>query len=978
MSTGNTITGADQPVGTPVTVRVSRVAAVRLSMGVALRWAGVGATAGAGLGCVLVGLSRVEHVALADMLRAGGWVGLIALPVVAGAVIGVAASALRWSSARRGAAELDGRLGLRDRLTSALELRERRASAVEHLAMLDAEAIAARVSARSAVPIRPGRAWLAAVPLVLVGVGLWEWLPSMALWTPEPQARRVTVLQPEAKQQAAKAVEDAVRAVEQYADTSAAKQLEALRRVEDELAKPRVDRDSVTSAARAVGEAGETMAKQAARTQQEQQRLLEAMAERARTSEGSPEARSAEMERLASALRRQDAAGAAEAAREASERFDQMAPAERAAAEEQLRELAAAMEEWDRKNAAGNNAASSSEKGSRSDSALPAAAESGKAEQPAPAEARDKSKGQAGEALDERKQHGSPPDAKLPSAKDPSPGGETLSSESAASTDKKAQGKSEERTSKDKLTLANQHAPRDAAGAPTDAAQRPRDPAKDAEGGENTTPERSQGSPTPREAEQRGAEQSRPSTPDDAKGTPQSQTGQRAQDKRSGTESSAGERKEQSSASPVKQEASGERSKQPGDSARPQDTTPVDGAEREAAPSSKQDPSKSPIPEKRGDESGPSQRENEKPPPSDSQPRSQPGSKPNPQQDPSGSAADASSQQQSQGEDAKNQGEPAQGAQEKQAQGEQQASQREDAQQRSADGTQRSGEDGAEKTPQESDANRSEGASQRQEGQPERPDPSAPTPPTDGKGRNEKRPQENGERGQEGEKENPRNAGGKTESPAQRIEKSEGSTPRQDEESGGENSPPSTLPPKEVLEKLAERLKNSEAAQRQAREMMQRGKGLEEQARKMLEQSSPEQRKVLEKLARELAQGRPGDGAPPPGTGDGGRGPLGPSLPVRDRTAVPSDAMQVPVDARHSDADGSQRVISDIMNDAPTPAGAPTSTAAMERAFQQAAAGAESGIENQSVPADRSDLVRRVFRRYQDRVKQAEQGGSPK
>ena len=143
------------------------------------------------MGCVLVGLSRVEHVAMADVQRVGGWVGLIALPVAAGAVIGAAVSALRWSSTKRGALALDEQLGLRDRLTSALELSERRASAVEQLAILDAEAIAGRVSARNAVRIRPGRAWLVAVPLALVGVGLWKWMPSIALWTPATPKRKI-------------------------------------------------------------------------------------------------------------------------------------------------------------------------------------------------------------------------------------------------------------------------------------------------------------------------------------------------------------------------------------------------------------------------------------------------------------------------------------------------------------------------------------------------------------------------------------------------------------------------------------------------------------------------------------------------------------------------------------------------------------------------------------------------------------------
>jgi hypothetical protein len=82
------------------------------------------------------------------------------------------------------------------------------------------------------------------------------------------------------------------------------------------------------------------------------------------------------------------------------------------------------------------------------------------------------------------------------------------------------------------------------------------------------------------------------------------------------------------------------------------------------------------------------------------------------------------------------------------------------------------------------------------------------------------------------------------------------------------------------------------------------------------------------------------------------------------------DATQiVPVDARHGTADGAQRVISDVLGDRTTPVGSPAAQGAVERAFQQAAAGAESGIENQTVPAERSELVRRVFQRYQQRVK---------
>jgi hypothetical protein len=117
------------------------------------------------------------------------------------------------------------------------------------------------------------------------------------------------------------------------------------------------------------------------------------------------------------------------------------------------------------------------------------------------------------------------------------------------------------------------------------------------------------------------------------------------------------------------------------------------------------------------------------------------------------------------------------------------------------------------------------------------------------------------------------------------------------------------------------------------------------------------------------------------GAGGGSQGATGPRIGSRsqvDDGATPSNPQAtVPVDARGGRAarEASQRTIGDLMPDPNARRAAPATARGGDAAqgFREAAAGAERSIENQSVPSQHADLVRRVFERYQKRVN-AKQG----
>jgi hypothetical protein len=148
--------------------------------------------------------------------------------------------------------------------------------------------------------------------------------------------------------------------------------------------------------------------------------------------------------------------------------------------------------------------------------------------------------------------------------------------------------------------------------------------------------------------------------------------------------------------------------------------------------------------------------------------------------------------------------------------------------------------------------------------------------------------------------------------------------------------------------------------QREASEKMR------EQARRLLEQASPEERRELERLAREMQ-----DRARQAGGDDAPRDPGAPA-PAGERPWQ-TEAF----DARGETPDGPrgpQHVIADWLGDeAERPAGA-APAASPGAPLREAAEGVERAIDRQAVPRTRSDLVRRVFERYRQR---AAEPGSP-
>ena len=168
--------------------------------------------------------------------------------------------------------------------------------------------------------------------------------------------------------------------------------------------------------------------------------------------------------------------------------------------------------------------------------------------------------------------------------------------------------------------------------------------------------------------------------------------------------------------------------------------------------------------------------------------------------------------------------------------------------------------------------------------------------------------------------------------------------------------------------------------------MAENSQQLRERAQKLLDQASPQQRKQLEDLARELAQNNPGNqdrpsaprdsidptSNPPDGTPSGSPGSQTRSPAVASRAVrQPSSPTQtVPVDARASAREGRQRTISEIISNDQTPREASATGTTLDEAMREAAEGAQAGIETRSVPNDRTELVRRVFQRYQQRAQQ--------
>ncbi|MBX3375654.1 MAG: hypothetical protein KF678_01470 [Phycisphaeraceae bacterium] len=199
--------------------------------------------------------------------------------------------------------------------------------------------------------------------------------------------------------------------------------------------------------------------------------------------------------------------------------------------------------------------------------------------------------------------------------------------------------------------------------------------------------------------------------------------------------------------------------------------------------------------------------------------------------------------------------------------------------------------------------------------------------------------------------------------PSRPVEPAGTGVPRGDASETGER-PPSMESLRRSLRELAE-------AQRRAQRGKQDSKRLEEMARRMLEESTPEQRRELERLAREMMNESPNGGR------GAGTGPAQNLSPVNG--PGPDSTRTEPVDARRKPLDRpgeGERVIADWYSNRPSSRGETGAAPVLAEELRRAAESAERASENQVIPPRYHDLIRRVFNRYAEQVPPPSPGGA--
>lgn len=183
---------------------------------------------------------------------------------------------------------------------------------------------------------------------------------------------------------------------------------------------------------------------------------------------------------------------------------------------------------------------------------------------------------------------------------------------------------------------------------------------------------------------------------------------------------------------------------------------------------------------------------------------------------------------------------------------------------------------------------------------------------------------------------------------------------------GGDASGPAptdaTTPDAKGLDRLEKELRRMAEEGRTIDRRLLESQSLREQAKRMLEQASPEQRERLEDLAQRLAGGE----------GSRRGGPVTPPTPRRELDQVPT----APVDARGAAPDAGGPTIAQWLGEGER--GVPQRERLAE-GVRRAAEGIEQSLEQQAVPARHGDFVRRVFERYVRRAQSpgAEGSSSP-
>lgn len=295
-------------------------------------WFTIGAIAAAGL-------------VTADKLGGSpvSWRWIAAGVMTAAAGVAVSMALVRRWSAVRAAGEVDRSLGLRNALSSAVELAEsgRGHDPFEAWTLSAAEAIAPTAPIERVVRVRLDWKW-AAWPVLAAGViAIGMYVPSWRAWSP-----RAPVTQA-ARDQAASQIRDVQKAMAstekgQPASEAPAAQLEALAQIERELQAGSADpQQATTRAAQQLSEAAQHLERSAEQTQAVTDSLRDQIvAATAKSPDKPAESRASP---ITESLRRGDLEGAAEAARQAAAGADRMTPEERSRLSDDLDQLAEAL-----------------------------------------------------------------------------------------------------------------------------------------------------------------------------------------------------------------------------------------------------------------------------------------------------------------------------------------------------------------------------------------------------------------------------------------------------------------------------------------------------------------------------------------------------------------------------------------------------------------------------------------------------------
>jgi len=305
-------------------LRVARRATARIGMAHLVRTGGRFLAFGAGAGVIAAAVGSFVWGPPVGLILAG-------CCLVAAAVAALVTERLRHRSPLAGATRIDEALGLKDRISSAVEFGEAQDPFVR-FAIADAERVAAQADVRRAVPVRADRLWTVWPVLGAVAVGAALMMPLV------PRNGRGAVDPAEVartRESLSLAAAELQEQVEGFVEPEAAQQdaIDRMREIERELAAGlRTPEEAATEASAVVEDAAERLETQA---QAERERALRERLDRIEPEEVGAAAA------LAEALREGDLAGATEALRDMARRSGAASEAERQALADDLRRLAA-------------------------------------------------------------------------------------------------------------------------------------------------------------------------------------------------------------------------------------------------------------------------------------------------------------------------------------------------------------------------------------------------------------------------------------------------------------------------------------------------------------------------------------------------------------------------------------------------------------------------------------------------------------